>query len=198
MRTRCRLASQNWDAKNYSLLLEADTAALAPLYGVMSHLPYRQDQPVPKIKTAMRIGRDYRLGAADHANAWERTAQQLGVDPGRTVDRAETILRDCPEAIGAAIDALDPSDRASPKVALLSREMRQRRDDVLGRLHKPHRQAPVGPPKPGATPLLRSASVVCGAKVGPGRTCQRTLTSKPCPLHPRSTGNAEIRRHRRQ
>ena len=146
------VAATDAHAKNYSLLLEGDTVALAPLYDVMSHLPYRQDQPVAKIKTAMRIGRDYRLSAADHASAWERAAQQLVVDPDRTADRAETILRRCPEAIDAAIDALDAADRASPKVALLSREMHQRRDDALGRLRKPRHQPPPGHPKPGPTP----------------------------------------------
>lgn len=146
------VAATDAHAKNYSFLLEGDTVALAPLYDIMSHLPYRQDQPVAKIKTAMRIGRDYRLSSADHASAWERTAQQLDVDPARAVNRAETIVRRGGDAIDAAIDALDPADRASPKVALLSREMHQRCDDVLSRLHKPRRQAPEGPPKPESMP----------------------------------------------
>ena len=139
------VAATDAHAKNYSLLLEGDTVVLAPLYDMMSHLPYRQDQPAARIKTAMRIGRDYRLSSADHANAWERTAQQLGLDPARTVDRAEAILRRCPDAIDAAIDALDAGDRTSPRVALLSREMHQRRDDVLGTLRTPRPQPPPGP-----------------------------------------------------
>ena len=44
-------------AKNYSLLLEEDVVSLAPLYDIMSYLPYRQGQPVDSVKTAMRVGR---------------------------------------------------------------------------------------------------------------------------------------------
>ena len=126
------VAATDAHAKNYSLLLEDDVVSLAPLYDIMSHLPYRQGQPVGKIKTAMKVGRDYRLSGADRASAWERTAQQLRLDPEETVDRAEDILRRCPDAIDAAIDALDAVDRASPQVALLSQEIHERREDVLG------------------------------------------------------------------
>lgn len=144
------VAATDAHAKNYSLILEGDTVALAPLYDIMSHLPYRHDQPVSKIKTAMKTGRDYRLSAADHANAWERTARQLDLDPAQAVARAETVLGRCPEAIDAAIDALDPDDRASPKVALLSREVHQRRADVLDTLwrsqwREPARRVPSMP-----------------------------------------------------
>ncbi len=125
------IAATDAHAKNYSLLLQDDVVSLAPLYDIMSHLPYRRGRPVGKLKTAMRVGRDYRLSAADRASAWERTADRLGLDPRETVDRAEYILRRCPDAVDAAIDALDPADRVSPRVAQFSAEIRNRTHSAL-------------------------------------------------------------------
>ena len=119
-------------AKNYSLLLARGAAFLAPRYDVMSYLPYREQRPIREIRTAMKVGANYTLGAVDHFGAWEQAGAQLGLAPEAVADRAERILRRCPDAVDAAIDGLDPLDRASPQIAVLSREVRQRRDEVLG------------------------------------------------------------------
>lgn len=177
------IAATDAHAKNYSLLLQDDVVSLAPLYDIMSYLPYRAGTQVGSIKTAMKVGRDYRLSSADRAGAWERAAGRLGVDAGETADRAEDILRRCPDAIDAAIDGLSDADRASPRVAVLSREIHDRRNKTLGAFRSPYpsastsQQAPSGtrpgpsrrPPQP---PVRASqpVSVVCGASIGPGRT----------------------------
>lgn len=130
-------------AKNYSLLLEDDGVSLAPLYDIMSHLPYRQGRPVDGIKTAMRVGKTYRLSAAGRASAWERMAEQLQLDPDVVADRAEDVLRRCPDAVDAAIDALEPPDRTSPIAAVLSQEIRYRRDAALGVFRNPWTSASI-------------------------------------------------------
>lgn len=137
------IAATDAHAKNYSFLLQHDVVALAPLYDIMSHLPYRRGQQVGSIKTAMKVGKDYRLSAADRASAWERTAERLDLDADETVDRAEDILRRCPDAIDSAIDDLDADDRTSPKVALLSQEIHDRCNRALGVFRSPRTSASI-------------------------------------------------------
>ncbi len=205
-------------AKNYSLLLARAAVSLAPLYDVMSYLPYRGLRPVPEIDTAMMVGSDHTLRAADHLGAWEQAAVQFGLAPGEVADRAEDILRRCPDAFDAAIDRLDPPHRASSQIAALGSGVRQRRDDVLGSFRR-DRSRPTLPASPQrrsqpatqqAPPVLGTdeaassssqqplSSVVCGAPLGPGRSCRRTLLSKPCPLHPSSSGSLRITSRRRR
>ena len=57
-----------------------------------------------------------------------------------------------------------------------------------------HATVPKQKPPPAAPPL---ASVVCGERLGPRRSCRRTLQTKPCPLHPNSPGSTKIKRSRR-
>ena len=137
------IAATDGHAKNYSLLLEEDGVSLAPLYDIMSYLPYRQGRPVDGIKTAMRVGKTYRLSAAGRASAWERMATQLQLDPQVVADRAEDMLQRCPDAVDAAIDTLEPSDRTSPIAAVLSQEIRDRRDAALGVFRNPWTSASI-------------------------------------------------------
>lgn len=134
------IAATDAHAKNYSLLLQDDVAALAPLYDIMSYLPYRAGAQVGSIKTAMKVGRDYRLSSADRASAWKRAAGRLGLDADETADRTEDILRRCPDAVDAAIDGLDAADRASPKVGRLSREIHDRCKTTLEAFRRPQRR----------------------------------------------------------
>ena len=118
------IAATDAHAKNYSLLLDSDSITLAPLYDLISHLPYRVGDDPGELEAAMALGNDYTLASAGRPGAWRAAAVALGLDPERTEDRAEDILRRCADAIDAAIDALDPEDRASPKIAALSRDVR--------------------------------------------------------------------------
>ena len=118
------IAATDAHAKNYSLLLDSDSITLAPLYDLISHLPYRAGDDPGELEAAMGFGNDYTLASAGRPGAWRAAAVALGLDPERTEDRAEDILRRGADAIDAAIDALDPEDRASPKIAALSRDVR--------------------------------------------------------------------------
>ena len=203
-------------AKNYSLLLERGAVSLAPLYDIMSYLPYRKGQAVPDIITAMMVATDYTLRSADSVGAWERAAQQFSLDQDEVATRAENIMRRCPDAFDAVIDRLDPLDRSSPGIATLSNELRQRSDDVLGAFRgasqpPPSTSPPAGhmpAPPPAAPPQTQTtqtqttpralSSVICGAPTGLGRSCQRMLLSVPCPKHPNSSGSRRIKSRRKR
>ena len=54
------------------------------------------------------------------------------------------------------------------------------------------------PPTGGTRPARALAeAVLCGEPLGPGRSCRRRLTTKPCPAHPDSSGSNTIKRQRR-
>ena len=125
------IAGTDAHAKNYSLSLDSGLVTLAPLYDVISVLPWSQGVPHWKQRTAMKIGRDYTLRKADSKSAWVRLALSVGQDPAATLQRAEDILQRVPEAIAAAIDLLDPADRASAEIHSLERLVKRRSAEVL-------------------------------------------------------------------
>lgn len=81
-------------AKNYAVLIAAaGRVRLAPLYDLVSALPY-DDMQFQKLKLAMKIGSHYRvrdIGARD----WHRFADDARVDPeelvGRIIELAERL-----------------------------------------------------------------------------------------------------------
>jgi len=76
-------------AKNYALLHGAGgRVRLAPLYDIASTLPY---YPVRKLKLAMKVGGEYRLGfiAARH---WERLGGGVGLGAGEALGRVRAIV----------------------------------------------------------------------------------------------------------
>ena len=92
-------------AKNYSLLITADQVRLAPLYDLCSILPYRNRQgqrlDLPKLKLAMKTGKEYALRNADKESAWERSAHQMGIPRLEASER----MRSLSERVLAAFDA---------------------------------------------------------------------------------------------
>ncbi len=80
--------------KNYSLLLGAGSEVrLAPLYDLISALPYPREFYPPKMKLAMRIGGEYRLGSIG-LRQWQTLATAAELDPSQTVD---TVRQVCEE-----------------------------------------------------------------------------------------------------
>ena len=124
------IAAPDAHAKNYSMSLTGSHVALAPMYDVISILPYEHDKPHWKQRTAMKIGRDYTLRKSSRPSAWERTAMALHLDPDETIERAEDLLRRTPDAISDAIDDLADQDRSSAVLPDLHRLVRRRANDV--------------------------------------------------------------------
>ena len=185
------IAAPDAHAKNYSVFLDLSRVDLAPMYDVISYLPYAEGRPVGKLRTAMRIGDDYTLRKADRRSAWQRTADALRLDPDETVERAEDILRRTPAAVSDAIDSLPHADRASPVLPDLNRSISRRSAETLRELARqrsgPPRTEPTRPTDP-----TQPRAVLCDAETATG-TCRRRLVNRPCPLHPASPGSQTIR-----
>jgi serine/threonine-protein kinase HipA len=96
------LAGTDAHAKNYSLLLSGRRVRLAPLYDVASFLPY--ESFVPKLKMAMRIGGEYRIGVVE-ARHWRRLAEGVGLDGDTVVERLDRLAERLPEAVATAASA---------------------------------------------------------------------------------------------
>lgn len=93
-------------AKNYSILMAPGSLIrLAPIYDVLSVLPYPERFYSPTAKLAMRIGGEYRLGHIARRH-WERLAREASLDPGAVLERATRLIRRVPavlsELCGAA------------------------------------------------------------------------------------------------
>lgn len=85
-------------AKNYSLLLDRGGAVrLAPLYDVLSVLPYAEGRG-PRVKLAMRIGGEYRLRAIDVRN-WHRLAVEIGAEPDALLSLVREVVDEVPDAL---------------------------------------------------------------------------------------------------
>lgn len=84
-------------AKNYALLHGAGgRVRLAPLYDIASTLPYF---PVQKLKLAMKVGGEYRLGFIG-ARHWGRTGEGLGLGAEGAIGRARAIVGRVGQSVG--------------------------------------------------------------------------------------------------
>jgi len=124
------LAAPDAHAKNYSLILDGSDVHLAPLYDVISFLPYAQ-RDLLDLRTAMSCGDNRSVGAMGARDAWAGAALDLGLDPTRTADRAVQLLRDTPAAISDTIDGLSAEDRSSRALVPLHRSAQALSDKIL-------------------------------------------------------------------
>ena len=106
-------------AKNYSLILNGSTIALAPLYDLCSFLPYRslaRDIPTSKVDLAMKVGKRYTIRDADRRVSWERAGATLDLPPGHVFDRIEDMSNRMPGAVEQAIKTLPSPTQGSEYV----------------------------------------------------------------------------------
>ncbi len=97
------IAGTDAHAKNYSLLISATSVRLAPLYDVISTLPYERQIPARSRNLAMRIGREYAVGKISRRH-WERLASRCDLDAEPLLQRVEELLQAMPEAARKAAD----------------------------------------------------------------------------------------------
>jgi len=88
-------------AKNYSLLLSSASVRLAPLYDLISILPYPQRVPHREAALAMRIDREYRLWKIRRRH-WEGLAARCDLDPDPVVERVGQFVAAVPAAMERA------------------------------------------------------------------------------------------------
>lgn len=89
-------------AKNYSLLLSSGSVRLAPLYDLISILPYPRRVPHRDAKLAMRIGREYGLWKVRRRH-WEGLAARCDLDPEPVVERVTEVVAAIPAAVERAV-----------------------------------------------------------------------------------------------
>jgi serine/threonine-protein kinase HipA len=133
-------------AKNYALLHALNETRLAPLYDVISYLPYRRRAPRfvrrpgegdnTRVKLAMAIG-----GESDalrvSADAWRDTARLLHLDAAALIERgqalADTILEQLPDVITAVRDLGVISPMLEELMETIDRHVRVCRSVLAGR-----------------------------------------------------------------
>ncbi len=98
-------------AKNYSVLLVANTVRFAPLYDIASALPYGDHER--KLKLAMKLGGSYDIYPA--YNRWGKAAKELGLSADELTGRVEVLARRAPAAFAAAAEEVDHLGRDLPE-----------------------------------------------------------------------------------
>lgn len=110
VRTFIEALTLNWiivgsdaHAKNYSVLLaQRGEVRLAPLYDVISVLPYDEFYP-PRTKLAMRIGGEYRVGYV-RPRHWEELAKNSGLDDDDVLETVDQVIESVRESLAAVCD----------------------------------------------------------------------------------------------
>lgn len=102
-------------AKNYGFLLEASTVRLAPLYDLVSLLPYVAARPgsvraadgeivAAPLKMAMKIGSQYEIAKVG-AREWTDLAEGFGLAPPAVLDHVAKLANQFAGALAAACAA---------------------------------------------------------------------------------------------
>ncbi|HKP75621.1 MAG TPA: type II toxin-antitoxin system HipA family toxin [Longimicrobiaceae bacterium] len=92
------IAGTDAHAKNYSLLMHpGGMIRLAPLYDVVSLLPYKESH-APSVKLAMSIGGQYRMRFIERRH-WERLADGIGADRPALLELVEDVVNRTPGAL---------------------------------------------------------------------------------------------------
>lgn len=92
-------------AKNYSVLIRPDSVRLAPLYDLISALPYSTRLPYRQLKVAMRVDREYHIWKISRRH-WEGLAERCHLDREPLVRRVAEVAADVPAAASAAATAV--------------------------------------------------------------------------------------------
>ena len=189
-------------SKNYGLLLRGGARRLAPLYDACSWMPYRlPGEKISKLRTGMKIGRNYRISSADRDTAMLHTADRLGLPALATAQRFQQLASLMPDALTAAVEALAPAWQDLPIVGNYLIEQTQRavrceqvasRGALAALARRAKQRQPLTPSGHGAVPVVKPPPIVA--------TCGHPASSKggrPCgkPIGPK--GHCGVPGHRR-
>ncbi len=92
-------------AKNYSLLLSAGSVRLAPLYDLISVLPYPNRVRYKEARLSMSIDRGYHLWKISRRH-WEGLAVRCDLDPEPVIERVTEVVAAVPGAVERAAAAV--------------------------------------------------------------------------------------------
>ncbi|WP_405282404.1 type II toxin-antitoxin system HipA family toxin [Gaopeijia maritima] len=122
-------------AKNFSLLLSAGTVRLAPLYDLVSILPYQRHLHYRTAKLAMRVDREYHLWKIERRH-WEGLAARCDLDPEPVVERVGQLLAAIPEAVDRVMEELVGEGAAGVALDGIASEIRAHGERCLRMLDR--------------------------------------------------------------
>lgn len=117
-------------AKNYSFLLTPGSVQLAPLYDLISVLPYPSRLHYRQMKLAMRIDREYNIWKITKRH-WEGLAVRCELDPGPLLDRVNELVAGIPEATQRAAAMVRDEGLTHPVVDRAEAEIRDHAENCL-------------------------------------------------------------------
>lgn len=107
-------------AKNYShLVLPGGVTRLAPLYDLISLLPYREGEG-PRVKLAMKIGGEYRMRAIARRH-WERLASAAGIPADAVLAIVGDVVERVPDALSDVCRETAEEGRSHPVLKRLQK-----------------------------------------------------------------------------
>lgn len=142
VRTFVRANALNWviggtdaHARNFSLLIGTEgSVRLAPLYDVASVLPY-PGQYAPKLKLAMKIGGESRLGYIQ-VRHWERFAAHVGLPPEEVLEICEAVAAETPVLLADMVAAARSEGLDHPVLEKLEEGITKHASACLDRLRR--------------------------------------------------------------
>ncbi len=117
-------------AKNYSFLLSPGMVQLAPLYDLISVLPYPGRLHYRQMKLAMKIDREYHIWKIRRRH-WEGLAVRCELDPGPLLDRVTELVAGIPAAILRAAAMVREEGLTHPVVDRAEGEIRDHAENCL-------------------------------------------------------------------
>lgn len=123
------IAGTDAHAKNYSLLHGGGRVRLAPLYDIISALPY-DELDYERLKLAMKIGSAYRIGDIG-LHRWRSFAVSLRLDPGEVVARISEIATRLTDRVDVVRSALTRQGLSHPMTDRLASLLKQRSEKCL-------------------------------------------------------------------
>lgn len=98
------LGAPDAHAKNYSILIApGGQVRLAPLYDVISVLPYPERYFPRKVRLATEVGGEYRLWYIRRRH-WDRFAAENDLNPDRLRERLRDVVGELADAVGGVVD----------------------------------------------------------------------------------------------
>ncbi len=95
------IAGTDAHAKNYSLLIGPGSVRLAPLYDLISALPYPHWISYREAKLAMRVDREHQVWKI-RPRHWRGLAERCGLDPDPVMQRVRELVTATPAAVSRA------------------------------------------------------------------------------------------------
>lgn len=109
-------------AKNYSHLIQpGGVIRLAPLYDIISLLPYREGKG-PRVKLAMRIGGEYRIRFIQQRH-WERLALASGAEPEQLVAIVDDVAAQVPDLLRDVCRQVEEEGAGHPILTRMQEEI---------------------------------------------------------------------------